>query len=118
MKRKDKHILKRMLDETKIISDKMNTLNEKDFLDDLFVQRGIVMGMLIIGELAKNLDPELQQKYTDVPWRSIKGLRDVAAHGYALLEMQDIWITATKHIPELEQELQAILEKDKDMEDS
>ena len=52
------------------------------------------MTLINIGELIKNLDFVFRQKHSDIPWKDMAGLRDVAAHGYFALRMTDIWIYA------------------------
>ncbi|MCL2403903.1 MAG: DUF86 domain-containing protein [Coriobacteriia bacterium] len=37
------------------------------------------------------------------------GLRDVTAHKYQTLKMEDIWVTATTDVPRLHQQLQDII---------
>ena len=45
----------------------------------------------------------------DVPWRAIAGLRDVTAHRYQTLRMEDIWETCQTDMPLLREQITKIL---------
>jgi uncharacterized protein with HEPN domain len=42
---------------------------------------------------------EARKKYPNIPWKELAGLRDVTAHSYQTLRMDDTWKTATIEIP-------------------
>ena len=46
--------------------------------------------------------------HAHIPWRAISGLRDITAHKYQTLRMEDVWLTATRDIPQLEAELKQL----------
>jgi len=62
-----------------------------------------------IDELIKNLSEQFRLEHTDIPWKLSAGLRDVTAHKYQTLKMEDIWVTATQDIPVFRQQLMEIL---------
>jgi uncharacterized protein with HEPN domain len=67
------------------------------------------MSLLNIGELAAHLNTELRVEWNGIPWGKIIGLRNLAAHGYFILSMLDIWKTVTNDIPVLEENTSLIL---------
>ena len=67
------------------------------------------MTLINIGELVKLLSFEFRQANPNIPWRSISGLRDVTAHGYQTLRMEDIWETVTTDIPFLQNQIKILL---------
>lgn len=68
------------------------------------------MTLINIGELVKLLSDNIRKEHSTMPWRQISGLRDVAAHSYQTLRMEDIWKTATTDIPVLLADLKKILQ--------
>jgi uncharacterized protein with HEPN domain len=70
------------------------------------------MTLINIGELVKNLTEELKEKYKDVPWRAIAGMRDITALKYQTLKMGDVWVTLEKEIPLFKAELTQICNSD------
>ncbi|MDR1832513.1 MAG: DUF86 domain-containing protein [Fusobacteriaceae bacterium] len=81
------------------------------FLDNEMAQDGVCMNLLNIGELVKQLPQSVRQQYADIPWKKITGLRDITAHGYDSLRINDIWGTATKDVPVLICRIKTILEE-------
>jgi uncharacterized protein with HEPN domain len=69
------------------------------FLDEERTKRAISMTLINIGELVKALTNETREQYSSVPWKLIAGLRDIAAHHYALMTMEDIWETVKSDVP-------------------
>ncbi len=52
------------------------------------------MTVINIGELVKNITDETRKKYTKIPWKAIAGIRDIAAHKYQTLRMEDVYYTS------------------------
>ena len=60
-------------------------LSKEDFLADKRTQSAVVMSLVVIGEAAtKVMDryPGFADRHPDVPWRSMRGMRNRIAHGY------------------------------------
>jgi uncharacterized protein with HEPN domain len=60
-------------------------LSKEDFLDDKRTQQAVIMSLIIIGEAATKLMDRYAEFTTSnpqVPWRSMRGMRNRIAHGY------------------------------------
>ena len=58
------------------------------------------MSIMQIGELSVNLSEDFKDATRKhIPWSLIKGMRNHFAHGYAMMNKDDIWETAVKDIP-------------------
>ena len=68
------------------------------------------MCIIQIGEFVSGLDDDFVKKYSDIPWRQIKGMRNIYAHDYDIIDNDIIWETITEEIPELREKLQAIFQ--------
>jgi len=75
--------------------DKINTYLENmdydDFSGDEKTLDAVVHNLQIIGEATKQIPDSLRQKYPDIPWRQVAGLRDVIAHTYFMINAAIIW---------------------------
>ena len=63
----------------------MEGLAKDDFLTDKRTQQAVIMSLIIIGEAAtKVMDgyAEFTQAHAEVPWRSMRNMRNRMAHGY------------------------------------
>lgn len=84
--------------------------NRKDFETDTEFQFASGMCIIQIGELVAGLDEDFLQKYSDIPWRQIKGMRNIYAHDYDIIDNDTIWETITEEIPALRERLQVIFD--------
>ena len=81
----------------------------EQFLLDEKLKRAISMTVINVGELVKNISDETRGKYPKIPWKAIAGMRDLTAHKYQTLRMEDVYQTATADFPELKDALLKIL---------
>ena len=61
----------------------------------------IALCLLQIGELVKKLSDEFVQSHTTIPWKAIRGMRNVVAHEYGHIDIDTIWETSETGIIEL-----------------
>lgn len=62
------------------------------------------MSLIIIGEAAtKVMDqhPDFTGAHPEIPWRSVRGMRNRIAHGYFDLNLDVVWGTVTSALPAL-----------------
>ena len=79
-------------------------LDKNDFLEDRRTQQAVIMSLIIIGEAAtKVMDgyAEFAQAHPDVPWRSMRGMRNRIAHGYLLVDTAIVRQTLAQDIPKI-----------------
>ena len=62
-----------------------------------------------IGELAKEISEDVQNKYKEIPWSAIKGMRNRIVHDYENVDLSVLWGTIHKSLPELKLKLEKIL---------
>lgn len=94
-------------------------LAKDDFLEDKRTQQAVIMSLIIIGEAAtKVMDSyaEFTQAHAQVPWRSMRGMRNRIAHGYFDINLDVVWETVQAALPELLKQLPAV-RRDADDED-
>ena len=76
------------------------------------LKRAICMTVINIGELIKNLSENCRREYPAVPWKAIAGFRDIAAHKYQTLRMEDVYETVFADFPALRQKIIQILNQE------
>lgn len=87
-------------------------LTKDDFLVDKRTQQAVIMSLIILGEAAtKVMDSyaEFTQAHPEVPWRSMRGMRNRIAHGYFDINLQVVWDTVQTALPELLERLPSVL---------
>jgi len=83
------------------------------FADELRLD-AVLMNLQIIGEAVKRLPPELRERYPDVAWREIAGMRDFVAHAYFALDFDILWSAIQVEVPALLQRIRDILERERE----
>lgn len=79
--------------------------NYESFASDLDYQDVINMNIFQIGELVNQLTDETKEKYSDIPWHQIYGIRNIMAHAYIQIDSKTIWDTVKNDIPFLMERL-------------
>lgn len=103
---KDLNVLKRIIEYCDRIENTMSRFG-KDFtvfVNDWDYRSSIAFNIQQIGELAKKLSKEFVDNTNDsIPWHDISGMRDLFAHQYDYMDLDEIWHTANQDIPELKE---------------
>ena len=74
-----------------------------DFRGDERTDDAVIRNLEIIGKAARNVEPEFQQQYPEVEWRSITALRNILAHGYFSIKDEIVWDIVQNKVPQLEE---------------
>lgn len=88
-------------------------LTKKDFLADKRTQQAVIMNLIIIGEAVTKVMgrfADFAQAHQQVPWRSMRGMRNRIAHGYFDINLDVVWDTVQTALPELLEQLPAVLQ--------
>lgn len=67
------------------------------------------MCIIQIGELVGRLSDEFVEEYNDIPWHAIKGMRNLHAHDYENVDLENVWNSLIKDIPELKEQILKLL---------
>lgn len=81
------------------------------FASDETLRRAFVRSLEIIGEAAKKVPADFRDEYPEIDWRAMAGMRDRLIHGYFGVDYEIVWDVVQNRIPELRQQVAAILER-------
>ncbi len=74
------------------------------------ISSAVIRKFEIIGETAKNIPETIKNKYPDIPWKEMSGMRDKLIHFYFGIKYELVWETIKKEIPKIKPLLKKILE--------
>ncbi|MDO4552495.1 MAG: DUF86 domain-containing protein [Bacillota bacterium] len=110
MNSRDLQFIRKIISEIDVANGFIDDMSYDEFAGDELIRRAVCMTLINIGELVKGLSGELRTANPHIPWRSISGLRDLAAHKYQTLRMDDVWKTLRDDLTPLKAELEKMSE--------
>lgn len=93
-----------MLEAAQLAHGYIEGFDKIDFLTDKRTQQAVILNIVVMGEAATKLIrdyPTLIEQYPQVPWKSIKGMRNRIAHGYFDINLDVVWDTVRDALPPL-----------------
>jgi uncharacterized protein with HEPN domain len=113
MNNNDKNLfrLEHILDSIEKIEYIVRRLATQDNFESNWIEQdAIIRNLEIIGEAVINVSDDLKQKYPDIAWKEVRGMRNFVTHQYFGIELSDIWSTVVYDIPLLKMQIQKIIE--------
>ena len=74
-------------------------------------QDALIRNFEIIGEASNHISQRVKDKYPDVAWVEMKGMRNFISHEYFGLQLDSVWYTAINDIPVLKKQIKKIIEE-------
>jgi uncharacterized protein with HEPN domain len=99
--------LQDILTAAKLIASYVQGVTEADFRTNTQKQDAVIRRLEIIGEATVHLSDETRQAIPELPFRKMRGMRNIVAHDYANVDLKIVWEVGTVHVPEV----CAVLEK-------
>lgn len=84
-------------------------LSYSSYLEDWIKQDAIIRNIEIIGEASKHVEDELKEKYPEVSWILIKGMKNFLVHEYFIVDHDAVWNTSHSDLPNLKFQIIAII---------
>jgi len=81
----------------------------EDFMKDAKTIYAVVRALEIIGAAVKRIPDSVKERYPEIPWRDIAGMRDKLIHEYSGVKLEVVWDTIKNEIPTLKPMFDKIL---------
>ncbi len=106
----DSVYLKHMLQAISRIESYTEGISRKEFANKTLIQDAVIRQIEIIGEASKQVSSDLKKKSLSVPWKDIAGMRDKLVHDYLGVDINAVWATVEKDLPELKKQIKSVLD--------
>jgi uncharacterized protein with HEPN domain len=88
-------LLRDILDSALLIRSYLAGTPEAAFMTNPEKQDAVLRRFEIIGEAANRLAPETQALFPSLPFRQMRGMRNIIAHDYGDVDLDQVWQTAS-----------------------
>jgi uncharacterized protein with HEPN domain len=90
-----------IIDSINLIEDYIQNIEPNFFLSSKEKQHAVIRRLEIIGEAAGKIPNSIRERYPNIPWTKINGIRNVAIHHYFGVSAELIWQVAKVDLKEL-----------------
>jgi uncharacterized protein with HEPN domain len=105
MKREPGIFIDHILECIQLVEEYTGAITIDEFLQSKQQQDAIIRRIEVMGEAIKNIPSEIKDKYPDIPWKEIAGMRDILIHFYFGVDLKLTWDVAKIEIPKLKKEI-------------
>ena len=82
----------------------------EDFEDQSMMKNACIRQLEIIGEACNRISEEIRQKYPQIEWSQIVGLRNILIHQYFGVDDKVIWDIIKQDLVDLESKIKEIVQ--------
>ena len=109
--------MKRFVQALKDIRTEMQFLIEnmhaqEDLAQNPILARACARSFQVIGEAAKKIPDTVKEQHADIPWKAMAGMRDIIVHEYDEIDLEQVWTTITRDIPDTLPKLERIIQEE------
>lgn len=87
------------MEAARFIATYVQGVTEAEFRVNHEKQDAVIRRVEIIGEATAHLTEASRQALPELPFRKMRGMRNMVAHDYANVDLRIVWEVATIHVP-------------------
>lgn len=84
-------------------------MSYEQFVSDAKTNHAVIRCIEIMGEAAKHVPEDFREKYPEIPWKDIAGMRDKIIHLYFKVSLEKVWLVLKEDIPGLKPLIKKII---------
>ena len=105
---------RRLLDTQEAIEriEKYAEKGKEEFKKDELIQTWVIHHLQIIGEAVGKLTDDLKENYPEIPWKKIRGMRNILVHDYFGIDFDIVWNVIEIELPDLKRNINHMIDKE------
>jgi uncharacterized protein with HEPN domain len=105
--------LQHILTEADVLERNSVNLRYDDFIRNEILCRAFIRSLEVIGEAVKNIPDDFREKYPEVEWKKLAGMRDKLIHHYFGIDYEMVWDAVNRKVPQLKTQVISIIEAER-----
>ncbi len=82
-----------------------------EFRSNQLVIDAVIRNFEILGEASQKVPLRVRNIHTEIPWKQMYGLRNLASHEYFGVDVDMVWKILSEHLPANKKDLERILDE-------
>ncbi len=91
------------------IGEYLQGLSYQEYIADNRTKDAIVRNLEVLGEAATHIPDDVKERYRNIPWKNVIGLRNVVIHRYFGIDYATIWFIIKEQLPVLKNQIETIM---------
>jgi len=108
-KLRDKGRIEDIIKYSENIRKMIDGVSYETFQNDILIYYAVMKNVEIVCEAAYMLSAEFKESHPQTPWKIVQGMRHYLVHGYANIDVHELYNTAINDIPILRQQAEIYL---------
>ena len=92
------------------IADYTDGMTFEEFVGDARTMDAVIRNLMTMGESIRWIPEPILEAHPQVPWRTLRGVRNVVVHEYFGVDSEILWETVRSDLPPLAPKLEAMLQ--------
>lgn len=106
---RDRGRLEDIIDYSNNVTKLIEGFSLEDFEKDIRTYYAVMKNIEIVGEAAYMLTKEFKEAHPETPWMVVQGMRHVLVHGYANVQVKELYNTAINDMEPLREQVSRYL---------
>jgi len=95
----DKWFIQKIINDLEFVIEHTKGISKEQIENDPVLLDSIMFRIIQIGENSDRLTSEFKNKHSNIPWRSIKGMRNLIVHDYGKVDLSIVFDTVNVSVP-------------------